>query len=152
EWRKRACKQNGTFWANANFRTTFAKIILRAGLEPWPRLWYSLRASAESDLAQAFPLATVTKWLGNTPSVALKHYVDPTDEAFRRALEWKPEAAAGAAGAQKATQQMQETGGFGRHVNLGNFPQVLESPGLAASDLTLPVDGMEARGFEPLTF
>lgn len=70
-------------------------------------LWHSLRASCESDLAQSFQLATVTNWLGNTPSVALRHYVDPTESAFDRALDWKPEksgAKSGAQGAQKAAQ------------------------------------------------
>jgi hypothetical protein len=88
-------------------RTTFGKIVRRAGVEPWPRLWHSLRASCESDLAQSFPLATVTKWLGNTPSVALRHYVDPTEVAFDRALEWRPArgAKSGALGAQNQAQR-----------------------------------------------
>ena len=90
-----------------NLRTKFAKIAQRTVVEPWPRLWHSLRASCESDLAQSFPLATVTKWLGNTPSVALRHYVDPTEAAFDRALEWRPTGGAksGAHAAQKAAQQ-----------------------------------------------
>jgi integrase len=105
DWRARATGDDG--WAGANMRTTFAKIVRRAGVEPWPRLWHSLRASCESDLAQSFPLATVTKWLGNTPSVALRHYVDPTEAAFDRALEWRPKSGAksGALEAQKAAQQ-----------------------------------------------
>ncbi|MEM4168372.1 MAG: site-specific integrase [Candidatus Caldarchaeum sp.] len=73
-----------------NLRTTFVKIIRRAGVEPWPKLWHNLRASCESDLAQDYPLAVVTKWLGNTPSIALRHYVDPTDDAFERAKHWVP--------------------------------------------------------------
>jgi integrase len=48
-WRERATGDDG--WAGANMRTTFAKIIRRAGVEPWTRLWHSLRASCESDLA-----------------------------------------------------------------------------------------------------
>ena len=68
-WRALAMGDDG--WAGVNLRTTLAKIVRRAGVEPWPRIWQSLRASCESDLAQSFPLATVTKWLGNTPSVAL---------------------------------------------------------------------------------
>src|SRR5262245_18765651 len=80
------------------------------GVEPWPRLWHSLRASCESDLAQSFPLATVTKWLGNTRSVALRHYVDPTEAAFDRALDWRPAqtggAKSGALGAQNAAQRV----------------------------------------------
>lgn len=63
-------------------------------MEAWPRLWHSLRASCESDLAQSFPLAVVAKWLGNTPSVALRHYVDPTDAAFTIAANWVPAGAA----------------------------------------------------------
>lgn len=89
EYRRRAQGKRG--WANANLRTTLGKVIRRAGVAPWPRMWHSLRASCESDLAQSFPLAVVTKWLGNTPSVALRHYVDPTEAAFDRAVNWRPE-------------------------------------------------------------
>lgn len=105
EYRKRAHGPGG--WANANLRTTLEKVIRRAGVEPWPRLWHSLRASCESDLAQTFPLSTVTKWLGNMPSVALRHYIDPTDTAFERAATWVPEGGAksGALAAQKAAQR-----------------------------------------------
>ncbi len=96
EYRERA--EGEREWGGANLRTQFGKIVRRAGVDPWPRLWHSLRASCESDLAQSFPLATVTKWLGNTPSVALRHYVDPTEAAFDRAVNWTPES--GAAGAR----------------------------------------------------
>ena len=49
-----------------------------------------VRQPLASDLAQSFPLATVAKWLGNTPSIPLQHYVAPTDVAFQRAKEWDP--------------------------------------------------------------
>jgi integrase len=103
----RARAQGPDEWGGANFRTTFTKIIRKAGVEPWPRLWHSLRASCESDLAQSFPLAVVTKWLGNTPSVALRHYVDPTEAAFTQATDWVPASGAksGAREARKAAQQ-----------------------------------------------
>lgn len=110
EYRKRAHGAAG--WVNANLRTTLEKVIRRAGVEPWPRLWHSLRASCESDLAQSFPLATVTKWLGNTPSVALRHYVDPTEAAFERAATWVPPGGekggskSSAPGAQTAAQRV----------------------------------------------
>lgn len=83
EYRRRAQGHRG--WGGTNLRTTLGKVIRRAGVEPWPRVWHSLRASCESDLAQSFPLAVVTKWMGNTPSVALRHYVDPTEAAFETA-------------------------------------------------------------------
>ncbi|CAN5182898.1 hypothetical protein BH11PLA2_BH11PLA2_07700 [soil metagenome] len=107
----RKCAQGPDGWGGANLRTTFTKIIRRAGVDPWPRVWHSLRASCESDLAQSFPLATVTKWLGNTPSVALRHYVDPTETAFDTALDWMPAKSGEKSGAvivemtQKTAQQ-----------------------------------------------
>jgi hypothetical protein len=51
-------------------------------------LRHNLRASCKCDLVQAFPLAVVNKWLGNTPSISLRHYVDPTDAAYWLALQW----------------------------------------------------------------
>ena len=85
EYRKRATGPGG--WKNTNFRTSFENIIRRAGLESWPRLWHSMRASCETDLARQFPLAVVAKWLGNTQAVAMRHYVDVTDTDFERASE-----------------------------------------------------------------
>ena len=155
-------------WLNCNLRTMFSKIIRRAGLEPWPRLWHNLRASCESDLAQAFPLAVVTKWLGNTPSIAMRHYVDPTDAAFQRALGWVPEARktdspkqssvrsdsgakSGAPVAQKPAQNLPAPRG-----KIENFQPKsdteyeLAQPG-ASCNLLLQHDLLEDRGFEPLT-
>lgn len=111
EYRVRAHGPGG--WANANLRTTLEKVIRRAGVEPWPRLWHSLRASCESDLAQTFPLSTVTMWLGNTPSVAPRHYVDPTEVAFELAATWVPGGGSesGALAAQKAAQRIAVTNG-----------------------------------------
>jgi integrase len=104
EYRQRAEREGG--WGGANLRTQFGKSVERAGVDSWPRLWHSLRASCESDLAQSFPLATVTKWLGNTPSVALRHYVDPTEAAFERAVNWRPaESGAKAAHRRRKTRR-----------------------------------------------
>lgn len=74
-----------------NMRTQLARIIKRAGLEQWPRLFHNLRASRETELANEYPLHVVTSWLGNTPTVAAGHYLSTTDEHFRRATETKPD-------------------------------------------------------------
>lgn len=60
-------------WRNCNLRTTFEKIVKRAGLTPWPKLFHALRASRETELAKEYPIHVVTSWLGNTPRIALKH-------------------------------------------------------------------------------
>jgi integrase len=76
--------------AKQNLRTTFEKVILRAGLTPWPRLFQNLRASRETELAARFPLHVVTAWMGNTEAVAARHYLSVTDNDFAEALKQGP--------------------------------------------------------------
>lgn len=42
--------------AGKNFRTRFAKLIAKAGVKPWPKLFHNLRASCETDLAKTHPI------------------------------------------------------------------------------------------------
>ncbi len=84
--RYRAAAMGPGGWANANLRTQLHKIIERAGLTPWPRLFQNLRSSRETELAEVFPLQVGTGWLGNSPKVALRHYLHITDEHFAKAL------------------------------------------------------------------
>jgi integrase len=74
-------------WRNQNLRTRFERIVKRAGLEPWPRLFHNLRASRETELAQSFPVHVVAAWLGNTPRIAMKHYLQVTESDFRKAVQ-----------------------------------------------------------------
>ncbi|MEZ6101706.1 MAG: tyrosine-type recombinase/integrase [Pirellulaceae bacterium] len=60
---------------DVNLRTQFRRIIERAGVEKWPRLWHNLRASRETELTNRFPIHVVTAWLGNSPRVAEQHYL-----------------------------------------------------------------------------
>ena len=89
-------------WVNSNLRTTFKKIVKRAGLEPWPRLFHNMRASCESDLAREYPITTVCKWIGNTVSIAAKHYIQVVDGDFQRA------ASSGKPTAQNTAQSMHD--------------------------------------------
>jgi integrase len=70
-----------------NLRTTFERIVIRAGLTPWPRIFHNLRSSRETELVERFPLHVVTAWLGNTPEIARKHYLQVTEQHFAKALE-----------------------------------------------------------------
>ena len=70
---------------NCNLRTQFERLIRRVGLTPWPRLMHNLRASRETELAAEFPLHVVTRWLGNTPKIAMKHYLQVTEDDFAKA-------------------------------------------------------------------
>lgn len=84
-YREAARGPNG--WQNCNLRTQFERIIKRAGLKPWPRLFHNLRASRETELVKEHPIHVVVNWMGNTPKVAMKHYLQVTDADFERATK-----------------------------------------------------------------
>ena len=65
--------------------------------KPWPRLFQNLRASRETELANTFPLHVVAAWSGNSPTVALKHYLSVTAQHFQQAAGAKSGGATGAA-------------------------------------------------------
>src|SRR5262249_33968737 len=88
--------------AGSNWRTTFEKIIRRAGLLPWDRPFQNLRASRETELVAVHPLHVVTKWIGNSARVAQKHYLQVTDADFERAIRCGAES--GAVVVQKPVQ------------------------------------------------
>ena len=61
------------------------RIIRKAGLRPWPKLFQNLRSTRESELAETFPMHVVCAWIGNSQPVAAKHYLQITDEHFEQA-------------------------------------------------------------------
>ena len=82
--------------AAVNLRTQLERIILRAGLTPWPKPWHNMRASRQSELMAEYSLSDACRWLGNSPAIAARHYAMSTDSdgAFKRAVgepESKPE-------------------------------------------------------------
>jgi hypothetical protein len=85
EYREKSLTERG--WRNCNLRSQFERIVKRAGLAPWPRLFHAMRGSRETELAKDYPLHVVTAWLGNTPRIALKHYLMTTDADFERAAK-----------------------------------------------------------------
>lgn len=74
-------------------------------------------ASRETELAKEYPIHVVTSWLGNTPRIALKHYLQVTDADFERAAEASEQGGAksGARSAQKAAQPGRVTKGGESH-------------------------------------
>lgn len=68
-----------------NFRTRFTRIITRAGVDPWPKLFHTLRASRQTDLEDRFPAHVVCEWIGNSPRVAREHYLTTLDRHFDEA-------------------------------------------------------------------
>jgi hypothetical protein len=71
----------------ANITNTMRRTIKKAGLQIWPKLWQNLRASRETELLRRFDIKDVCNWLGNTPAVALKHYLRADNDALRKATQ-----------------------------------------------------------------
>ena len=89
----RASAQGVAGWRNCNLRTTFTKIVRRAGLVACPRLFHNLRSSRQTELAEHYPSHVVCDWLGNSEDIARKYYYQTTDEHFARAAEASSNAA-----------------------------------------------------------
>ena len=71
---------------NANLRTQLVRIIERAGVKQWPRIFQNLRSSRETELTEEYPIQVACAWIGNSEAVAKKHYLQVTEEHFQRAI------------------------------------------------------------------
>ena len=78
---------------NTNLRTQLMRIIKRAGVKPWPKLFHNLRASREMELAATYPLHTVCEWIGNSARFASAHYLQVTEADFELAAKAAQKAA-----------------------------------------------------------
>jgi len=135
----------------ANLRTQFARILKRAGVEPWPRLFQNLRASRQTELANLYPLHVITSWLGNTPKVAQRHYLTTTDDHFRRAVD----DVGGETGGAIKDEVVQQVVLSASDTRCQEMPQATEAVGVTPNIGTTPESYEKAKapraGFEPAT-
>ena len=117
-----------------------------------PNGWQNanLRASRETELVELYPVQAVTGWLGNSPSVAMRHYLMTTDEHFQSATEGEQNITTPKA-LQKAAQSVHETPRNSQQVNTPAQEKTPVLQGLACSCESLQVQGIAGTGFEPAT-
>jgi hypothetical protein len=72
--------------SNTNLRTQLNKIIRKAGLKPWEKLFQNLRSTRETELAEEFPMPAVCSWAGTSKAVDAKHCLQTTEEHFKKAI------------------------------------------------------------------
>jgi hypothetical protein len=72
-------------WKNANLRSEMTRLLRRAGVSGWPRLFHSMRASRQTELQREFPIHVVCSWLGNSPRIAQQSYLLFTEDDFAKA-------------------------------------------------------------------
>ncbi len=126
--------------AAQNLRTTFEKIIRKAGHQPWERLFHNLRATRQTELSDRFPQHVVCGWMGNSQPVAVRHYLHTTDEHFSRAVS---EDSTSVNAAQKATQTASEL----RRIDAHGAPGNEKTPG----NQGFTEQSMDDTGLEPVT-
>ena len=73
-------------YTDANLRKQMGRLIRSSGTQVWPKIFHNLRASRQTELEERFPRKTVCEWMGNSETVADKHYLQVLDEHFDRAV------------------------------------------------------------------
>ncbi len=119
---------------NANLRTQLQRIIKKAKLKPWPKLFQNLRSTRETELIKSHSIHVVSDWIGNTPEVALRHYLQVTEADFEHA---------------QRNAQCAGTDSVCPNVTPSGNPRKMSRPDTTGSMLT-PI-GVGGTGFEPVT-
>ena len=139
----------------ANLRTHMHRIIRRAGLTPWPRLFNAMRASRATELAAEYPAAICTAWLGHTRAVAEAHYHMVRDEDYERAASTpigsERGAECGAQVSQSPSQQQAAPTGSKQQPSskTAKGPAFLPIPSVSCS--SSQSDPIGVTGLEPVT-
>ena len=69
--------------SESNIRTGLLRVLNRAGLVPWKKLFCNLRASAATDVAKVHGAIAESRWIGHTEKVADDHYLQVLPSAQR---------------------------------------------------------------------
>ena len=129
---------------DSNLRTTFEKIIERAGVKKWPKLFQNLRVSLQNELEKEHPTHIVCSIIGNSPKVARENYLFTSDDDRADVLTKSKQREAEKKSQRNAQQQAAAMPGI---VKLGEEAErqppekTLET--LALSPIEIAVEGLE---------
>lgn len=139
----------------ANLRTHGERIVRRAGLAPWPKLWQNARASREIELCEAFPEHVVAAWIGHNQATARGFYLRVRPSDYERAAGWTapPTVAAQKAAheAQKAAQPAAANARQGEPATPTDESKNADWPGEANDGTTWQSGSSRSAGLEPAT-
>jgi integrase len=134
-----------TRWRDSeqNLRTGLLRILRRAGVKAWPRLYQNLRATRETELCERFPIHVAAEWLGNSPKTALAHYTQTTEQHFLQAITDEP--TRNPTRARAARTRLEATPTEGQLADVASRRNVAPPGGLQG------VIPMTPTGFEPVS-
>ena len=129
------------------YRKVVVAAVAQAGLTIWPKLFVNLRSTRETELAEQFPIHVVTRWLGNSPNIAARHYLQVTEAHYDRA-----------AATPEAQQKAQQSAAVDDGQEKNSLPKNNENAGISECCLagTTADNPCEAQllgdtGLEPVT-
>ena len=73
--------------ATQNLRTTFAKIVKRAGLTLFPRPFDNMRMTRSNEVYRRWGAFKESEWIGHSRRVREDHYLIMTEDDFREAAK-----------------------------------------------------------------
>lgn len=141
------CDEVFSFPPDYNPHTQLERIICRAGVVQWPRLWHNLRASRQTELTARFPLHVVCSWIGNSAAVARDHYLQVVNADFQRAI-YEPEQAPDSDSAPDSAPAARNAARSARASDAQGKTRGSKSPGNDASSRAL--SAREHRGASDL--
>jgi len=142
---------------NQNLRTQLQRIIAKAGLETWPKLFANLRASRATELASEHPGHVAAAWLGHSTVIANKHYWQVTEADFEAAtgvassVDEASSKTTPAKAAQNAAQSVRAEGSLTLQGKNHQVKKTLELQRAADLCDPLQLQLVGDTGFEPVT-
>ena len=130
---------------NANLRTQLNRIIKRAGVKAWPKLFHNLRASRATELANEYPAHVAAAWLGHSTLVAQKHYWQVTEADFAKAIQCEQR------GGAKSGEQVHVEGRGESQIDRPAQNKTPVLPGSANVCDSVQIRSMGGTGLEPVT-
>jgi len=120
--------------ASQNLRTTFGKIVRRAGLEEFPSPFRNLRMTRSNEIYRKYGAYIESQWMGHSGRVRADHYLMLTDDDFNEASRWTVQGASADSrqepNIQKSGKKTTDSGfpAFSPDAQDRNALQTLEAP------------------------
>ena len=71
-----------------NLHRRFARYIIDAGYQPWPKLFHTLRKNCETDwLGQGLPVMDVCDWMGHSAQISRQYYHQTRTQTIARVTQ-----------------------------------------------------------------
>lgn len=111
--------------SNSNLDKPMKRIVERAGLKPWPKLFQNLRASCETEwLDSGLPAHVVANWMGHSVKVQNDNYAQVDDHHFERFN----------AATEKVAHQVAQYGSEPNQIEPNTIQRATEKPALFRGD------------------